>query len=198
MFKSFISRRRTFIINKALQYRLICSSWFNIFLFFTIMALGLFTPAFMALGEKSDYSSAVVEHAASVVLYLHANFWPAALFSFLLIGLLSIRTSHRMAGPLHRMTVIHKSLENGVLPKPVPTRRGDYLTAELDAANQMLEKFRVQVRELQEGQARLHDAIVACGKVIGHAAPGEIIQRMNDIEEKERQITDRLGRFKVE
>jgi sensor histidine kinase YesM len=198
MLKSFISRRRTFIINNDLQYRLIFSFFFNIFLFFAVVGLGLFTPLFIELGEKSGYSSAIVQQAASVLLYLHATFWPVALFSFLLIGLLSLRTSHRMAGPLYRITLILKSLENGNLPKPILPRKGDYLIAELEVANQMLEKLRLQMREIQEGQASLHDSIVACGKVIGHAAPGELIERMKDIQEKESQIADRLDYFKVE
>jgi hypothetical protein len=96
------------------------------------------------------------------------------------------------------MTLIHTSLENGIFPKPIPTRKGDYLIAELDVANQMLEKLRLQVSEIQKGQAILHDSIVACGKVIGHAAPGEIIERVNDIREKESQIAAKLDYFKVE
>ncbi len=198
MLKSYIHRRRTFIINSVLQYKLIFSYFLIIFLFFAIVGLGLFTPLFLELGEQSDYSSAVVEQAASVLLYLHAHFWPVVLLSFLLIGLLSVRTSHRMAGPIYRITLIHKSLENGILPKPRPPRKGDYLIAELEAANQMLEKLRLQVREIQEGQTRLHDSIVACGKVIDSAAPGEIIERMKDIQEKESRIADRLDYFKVE
>jgi len=198
MLKSLIDRRRTFLINSELQYRLLFTSFSHIFLFFACIGLGLFTPLFIELGDKSGSSSSVVQQAASVLLYLHAKFWPVVLLSFLLIGLLSIRTSHRLAGPLYRITRILTSLENGILPKPTPTRKGDYLIAELEAANQMLEKFRYQVREIQEKQASLHDSIVACGKVIGHAAPGEIIERLNDIQEKESQIAERLDYFKVE
>jgi methyl-accepting chemotaxis protein len=173
-------------------------SFLNIFLFFAVVGLGLFIPLFIELGDKGGYSSAVVQQAASVLLYLHANFWSVVLFSFLLIGLISLRTSHRLAGPLYRITLILKSLENGNLPKPIPHRKGDHLVAEIEVINQMLEKLRVQVTEIQKEQANLHETIVACGKVIGQAAPGEIIERMNDIQEKESQIAARIGYFKVE
>ena len=61
-----------------------------------------------------------------------------------------------------------------------------------------LERLRIQVREIQETRADLNDAIVACGKVIDHASTEEIIERMNDIREKENQLADRIGYFKVE
>jgi methyl-accepting chemotaxis protein len=152
---------------------------------------------FIELGKVS-VSSAEVQQAASVLLYLHKNFWPAVLLSLFLIGLISIRTSHRIAGPLYRITLVLKSVKNGNLPKPISSRKGDHLVAEIEATNQMLERLRIQVREIQETRADLNDVIVACGKVIGHASTEEIIERMNDIREKENQLADRIGYFKVE
>ena len=120
------------------------------------------------------------------------------LFSFLLIGLLSIRTSHRLAGPLYRITVILKSLKNGKLPKPVPLRKGDHLSAEVEVANQMLEQLRMQVEEIRKTQASLHEAIVACGNAVGRASTGEIGARMKDIQEKESRVADSIDYFTVE
>src|SRR3989338_2386785 len=88
-------RRRTFLINKDVQYTLLFSSMFNVFLFLTIVGASLFIPLFLAL-EKGSGSKEVQQAAADIILYLHANFWPAVLLSLILIGLLSIRTSHRI------------------------------------------------------------------------------------------------------
>lgn len=195
--KSFIKRRRRFLINRDLQYSLLFTSFFHVFLFLVVIGLRLFTPLFIELGGENG-SSPEVQQAASVLLYLHANFWPAVLFSFLLIGILSVRTSHKFAGPLYRITLILTSLTNGNLPKPRPFRKGDHLIAEIEVTRRMLEKLRSQVSEIQKAQTNLHDAIVACNNVIGHAATEEIIERMNDIREKERQVADRIDYFKVE
>jgi methyl-accepting chemotaxis protein len=197
MTKFHANHRRRLLINRDLQYALLFASLSYIFLFFAVIGLGLFIPLFIELG-KASVSSPEVQQAASVLLYLHKNFWPAVLLSLLLIGLISIRASHKMAGPLYRMTLVLMSLKNGNLPRPITTRKGDQLVAEVELMNQMLERLRIQMREIQEARTDLYDAIVACGKVIGHGSTEEIIDRMNDIREKENQLADRIGYFKVE
>jgi len=191
-------RRRTFLINKDLQYSLLFTSVLYVFLFLTILGAALFIPLFFELGKASGSSWEVQRAAAGIVLYLHANFWPATLFSIILIGLLSIRASHRIAGPLYQITLALESLKKGNLPKAVHVRKGDRLAAEVDVVNQMLDRLRIQVREIQGAQADLNDAIVACEKIIGPASTEGIIERMNDIREKAIQLTNRISYFKVE
>lgn len=191
-------RRRTFLINKNLQYSLLFTSLFYVFLFLTVVGAALFIPLFVKLGKASSSSWEIQQAAAGIALYLHENFWPAALFSLILICLLSIRSSHRIAGPLYQITLVLESLKNGNLPKAVHVRKGDRLVAEVDVANQMLDRLRIQVREIQGAQADLNDAIVACEKMIGHASTEVIIERMNDIREKAIQLTNRTSYFKVE
>ena len=190
--------RHTFLINKNLQYTLLFSALRYVFLFFTVVGAALFIPLFVELGNGSGSSWEVQQAVAGTILYLHANFWPAALLSLVLICLLSIRTSHRIAGPLYQITLVLESLKNGNLSKAVLVRKGDRLAAEVDVANQMLDRLRVQVREIQGAHADLNDAIVACDKMIGHTSTEEIIKRMNDIREKAILLTNRISYFKVE
>lgn len=190
-------RRRKFLINRDVQFTLLFSSIFNIFLFLTVVGAALFIPLFVEL-EKGSGSLELRQATAQIILYLHANFWPAALFSIVLIGLLSVRTSHRIVGPLYKITLAIESLKNGRLPKSVRGRDGDFLAPEIDVANQMLNRLRMQVTEIQAAQAELNDAIAQCHNIIGHASTEEIIQRMNDIDEKAIQLTNSIGYFKVE
>lgn len=190
-------RRRKFLINRDVQFTLLFSSIFNIFLFLTVVGAALFIPLFVEL-EKGSGSLEFRQATAEIILYLHANFWPAALFSLVLIGLLSVRTSHRIVGPLYKITLAIESLKNGRLPKSVRGRDGDFLAPEIDITNQMLDILRMRVTEIQAAQAELNDAIAQCHNIIGHASTEEIIQRMNDIDEKAIQLTDSIGYFKVE
>lgn len=190
-------RRRTFLINKDVQFTLLFSSIFNIFLFLTVVGAALFIPLFVEL-EKGSGSLEFRQATAEIILYLHANFWPAALFSIVLIGLLSVRTSHRIVGPLYKITLAIESLKNGRLPKSVSGRDGDFLVPEIDVTNQMLDRLRTQVREIQAAQADLNDAIAQCQKIIAHASTEEIIQSMNEIDMKANQLTGKIGYFKVE
>jgi methyl-accepting chemotaxis protein len=191
-------RRNTFLINNDLQYTFMFSSTLYVLLLLTVIGTALFIPLFVELGKGSGSSSEIQRAASEIVLYLDAKFWPAALFSLILIGLLSIRTSHRIAGPLYQITRVLESLKNGNLPKAVHVRKGDLLAAEVDVANQMLDRLRKQVGEIQGAQADLNDAIVACEKMIGHASIKGIIERIHDIREKAIQLTDRTSYFKVE
>jgi len=195
-----VIRRRAFLINKDLQYSLMITAVLYVVLFLAILGAALFIPLFVELGKAGGSFGEVQMAAAGIVLYLHENFWPAALFSIVLIGLLSMRTSHRIAGPLYQITLLLESLKNGKLPKSVHIRKGDRLAAEVAVANQMLDSLRNQVREIQGAQADLYDAIVACEKTIGHASTetDEIIERMKVVRETADRLTNRIGYFKVE
>ena len=195
-----ILSRKTFLINRDLQYSLLFSSLLYVFLILALLGAALFVPLFVEL-EKAGGSSSEVPQAtaaAETALFLHASFWPAALFSLVLVGLLSIRTSHRIAGPLSKIIFILQSLTNGKVPKAVQVRKDDRLAAEIDAANQMLESLRMRVREIQGAQADMNDAIIECEKMIGQASTEGLIERMHDIREKASRLTDRISYFNVE
>jgi methyl-accepting chemotaxis protein len=195
--KSFIWRRRKFIINRDLQLKLLFASLFYVFLALAVVGSGLFIPLFTEL-DKPGATSLKLQQAAKMILYLHEKFWPAVLLSLVLICLFSIRTSHRVAGPLYRITLVLRSLKEGKLPKPVHPRKGDHLDAEIETTNQMIEGLRIHVGEIQKAQADLNDAIAACSKVIGHASSEELTNLMKDISEKRDRLEERISYFKIE
>lgn len=190
-------RRRTYIINKDVQYALLFSSIFHIFLFLIVVGVVLFIPLFVEL-DRGSGSRELQEATAAIVLYLHANFWPTAVVSIILIGLLSVRTSHRIVGPLYKITRAIESVKNGKLPESVHGRDGDFLAAEFEITNQMLESLRTQVREIQAAQADLNVAISKFRDIIGHASTEELIQRMNEIDIKAVKLTNSIGYFNIE
>ena len=195
--KSFIWRRRKFIINRDLQLKLLFASLFYVLLALAVVGSGLFIPLFTELDTPGAASLKLLQ-AAKMILYLHEHFWPAVLLSFVLICFLSIRTSHRIAGPLYRIILVLESLKKGTLPKPVHARKGDHLEAEIKITNQMIEGLRIHVGEIQKAQADLNDAIAACSKAIGHASGEELTNLMKDISEKGSKLEERISYFKIE
>jgi len=139
-----------------------------------------------------------VQQAAKILLYLHANFWPAVLCSLVLIVILSVRTSHKVAGPLYRISLVLDSLKDGILSRAIHPRKGDRLAAEIEITNQMLEGLRMHVGEIQKAQADLNDAIAACSKVIPHASREEMALHMKDIREKGSTLEERIRYFNIE
>lgn len=191
-----IFRRRKFVINKKLQYRLLTISFSYIVLFFVVTGALLFVPLIIDL-VKADDSSGKALQAARHFLYLHTKFWPAVFLSLIAIGIHSIRTSHKIAGPLYRLNLIFKAMREGNLPKPIYPRKNDYLLTEIENINQMLQSLRAKVTEIQEAQALLNKAIFECRKAVDHPSRDEIMERIKDLAEKGDQLGDKLGYFKI-
>jgi nitrogen fixation/metabolism regulation signal transduction histidine kinase len=147
--------------------------------------------------DKADYYSEQAFQTASKILYLHTKFWPAVLLALLVIALHSIRTSHKIAGPLYRLNLVFAAMKEGNLPQRIKLRKGDYLLKEAELMNQTLESLHVKVQDIQEAQTCLNEAISECKDVVGHASKDEILQRMNDLEKKGDQLGEKLAFFKI-
>ena len=189
-------RRRHFIINKDLQFSLLTISIFYLLLFLVVVGSILFIPVMIEL-DRVDYASEQAVQAASKILYLHSKFWPAVLLVLVLICLHSIRTSHKIAGPLYRFDRLYESMKEGNLPKKVTLRKGDYLINEMENINEMLESLKIRVQEIKDAQSGLNEAISECKDVVSHASKDEISKRMNDITEKGDQLGEKLAYFKL-
>lgn len=192
-----IFRRRRFVINRSLQYSLFFISLLYVILFLAIVGASLFIPLMVELGKTEEFSEKSLQ-AANLILYLHSNFWPAVLFSLIFIGLHSIRTSHKIAGPFYRLNFVFRAMKEGNLPKPIQLRKSDYFLPEVELFNQMIEKFRGKVTEIQGLQAKLSEAISECSEVTSHASKEEIIEHINNITEKGNQLAYKVRYFKIE
>jgi len=192
-----ILRRRKFVINRSLQYSLLFVSLLYASLFLVVVGASLFIPLMVELGKAEEFSEKSLQ-TANLILYLHSNFWPAVLLSLIFIGLHSVRTSHRIAGPFYRLNLVFRNMKEGNLPRPIQLRKGDYFFPEIELFNQMIEKFRGKVTEVQGAQAQLNEAISECSKVTSHASKEEIIEHVNNITEKGNQLADRVRYFKIE
>lgn len=189
-------RRRHFIINKDLQFSLLTISIFYLLIFLVVVGSILFIPVMIEL-DQVDYASDQAVQAASKIMYLHSKFWPAVIFALILIALHSIRTSHKIAGPLYRFDRLFESMKEGNLSSKITLRKGDYLINEMDNINEMLESLQIRVQEIKDAQSGLNEAISECKDVVSHASKDEISKRMNDITEKGDQLGERLAYFKL-
>lgn len=189
--------RRKFIIRKKLQYSLLIISLLYVVFFLVVLGTSLFIPLMIELG-KSYGSSEKALQAANQILYLHANFWPAVLFSFIVICLHSIFTSHRIAGPLYRFSLAFKDMKEGVLCKPIRVRKGDHLLDEIETFNQMVERLRAKIAEIQEAQVCFSKAITECSELVSQAPRDEIIKRLSDLTQKGNRLGEKIGFFKIE
>lgn len=151
-------RRRRFLIHRRIQYALLFSSLGHVLLVTTVVGVVLFLPLWMDLhGEEATSEAAA--RAARQILYLHARFWPAIGLALVLTALDSIRTSHRIAGPLFRFSQVLREVRAGRVPDRIVLREGDLLRVECDEINAALVEVRRKVDEIHEARLELLRAV---------------------------------------
>ncbi len=164
--------------------------------FCAFMVAFLLIPLMMQL-DQSVRGSEEAFVAAFRLLYLNERLWPALLISFVAIGCHSIFTSHKIAGPLYRFNLVFKAMGEGIVPRPIQLRAKDYLYSEMENINQMLERLREKLTELQKGQADLNRSIVKCTDGVSHFSTKELMKEMEDLAEQGKRLEEKLGYFKV-
>jgi hypothetical protein len=189
-------KRRKYVVYRKLQLTLMIISLSYVILFCAVMGAYLFIPLMMEL-DTSETGSDQALVAAKRILYLNEKFWPALLLSFFAIGCHSIFISHKIAGPLYRFNLTFKAIKEGIVPTPIQLRTGDYLYNEMENINQMLERLRGKLTELQEEQAHLNKSIIECKGTVSHSSTDELIKKMEDLAEQGKKLEEKLGYFKV-
>lgn len=99
----------------------------------------------------------------------------------LLVGLI---TSHRVAGPLHRIALIAARVSHGQYRERVRLRQEDYIHDFADTFNQMLDQVEVRVRRQQRG---LSEAENRLGELHAAIAEGQM-----DASQLERPLRETL------
>jgi hypothetical protein len=189
-------KRRRYIIHRKLQLTLIIISLSYVIFFCAVIGTYLFIPLMIEL-DKSDIGSDQALVAAKRILYLNEKFWPALLLSFFAIGCHSLFISHKIVGPLYRFNLIFKAIKEGIVPAPIQLRPGDYLYSEMENINQMLERLKEKLTEVQEAQAHLNRSIIKCKDTVSHSSMNELIKNMEDLAEQGKKLEEKLGYFKV-
>jgi methyl-accepting chemotaxis protein len=155
---SWILRRRRFIVDSSLQFKLLLYSVGYILFYTAAIGTGLFVPLMIQL-SGADQTSPETLAIATSVLYLHYHFWPVALLSIMVVALHSILISHRVAGPLYRFRLIFRDLQEGIIPKAAHLRRKDLLQAEMQSVNEMIESLGARMSEIQKAGELLSQSI---------------------------------------
>ncbi|MEZ4650060.1 MAG: hypothetical protein R3E97_14980 [Candidatus Eisenbacteria bacterium] len=122
----------------------------------SVIGVGLFLPSLIWV-MKSDIRSTTAVQAADQLLYLHATFWIPAVLAVILIVTDSIRTSHRIVGPLHRFNLALAQLRSGRIPDRIQLREGDHLMPMCERINEAIDEACART----QAQADAHEQILA-------------------------------------
>ncbi len=189
-------RRRKFFVNRDLQMALLRNSFLYVLLFVAVIGVVFIIPLVEGLTDTEGAFQRTV-HVGKQIRYLYTYFWPAVSLAMILIFLHSIRTSHKIAGPLYRFKLVLEALREGEISPPIRIRKGDYLHPEAELINQVLESLRQNLESLQQAQVQLHEVLSEYRRELGHGITPEEEERLRDLAEKTTLLADRLGHFKL-
>jgi len=194
----FISRRRNFLVNKGLQFSLLSITLGYIVFFLLVLSASLFLPLMAGLSAEGGYISNKALESANNLIFLHNNFWLPSLFCMISISIHSIRTSHRIAGPVYRLNKVIDSIKQGILPAPLRSlRKGDYLNKEFSNISGMLDNLRLKLGDIQAAHEDLDKSISQCNELSAAASPDEITKAINEIRAKSGQLGEKIGYFSI-
>jgi methyl-accepting chemotaxis protein len=156
-------RRRSYIVNKPLQYRFLAIILIYCLTIVLFLAVFLFVPDIIRMQDES-LSLEARAGAANKILTLHARVWPAAIAIICVAGFHSFRSFHRLIGPLHRFRSVFEQVGRGQLRYTVKIREKDYLHQEEAALNEMLGMLAGRVKSIQQAGA---EALKSLGELEG-------------------------------
>jgi hypothetical protein len=147
-------RRRHFVVRRGLQMRLLGGSIVELLVFGLLIGGTLMTPLLVAM-ISPDLSSPKTYESAQRLLFLNSRFWPALGLALTIVVLHSVRTSHRIAGPLFRLGRTLEAVAAGKIPDDVKLRHGDFLKEDAARLNLVLGELRRRRKALSEARCSL-------------------------------------------
>ncbi|MBE9571790.1 MAG: methyl-accepting chemotaxis protein [Proteobacteria bacterium] len=140
--------RRSYIVNKSLQYRFLAVILIYGFITVVFLSIYLFVPEIMKLQDQS-LSFEVRAAAADKILSFHTRIWPVVIALICFLGLHSTLFFHRVAGPLYRFRWAFEQVRDGDLSFRVKIRRKDYLHQEEEVLNEMIDTLAKKLGTIQ-------------------------------------------------
>ena len=157
IWKRLISRR-SYLINREFQLGLLGRALISAVGIYLIIATAILYPLVESLQTVNPDVKGQAEVAA-LFLRLHVGFPLVALLTLMATALFSLRTSHRVAGPLFSIMRTLGRIRDGVIPSRTRTRDGDYFGREAEMINDVLGSIRERVEGIQEASAAMTEAV---------------------------------------
>jgi len=142
------NRRRSYVVNRSLQYTFLATIAGYFFITIAFLSVYLFVPEIIQF-EDENLSLQDRAAAADRILVFHSRIWPASLVLMCAFGIHSILFFHRVAGPLYRFHKAFDRIREGDLSFQVKIRRKDYLHDEEEIINEMIDTISGKLKTIQ-------------------------------------------------
>ena len=190
------SRRRKYIVDKKLQYRLLAYSGIYFVVIVAVIGMALFIPLANQV-TSPDLTPRQQGEAADKILYIHAVFWPAVFLLLCVLAAHSVLISNKIAGPLHRFQRMFERITEGDLSTTMKIRKGDYLLVEQTKIAQMIEALRDRIERIRGEQQALAEGLKELSLTGMDKVNDEAKKRLNWLEERSNRLKEEISFFKT-
>jgi methyl-accepting chemotaxis protein len=186
-------RRRTYIVDKKLQYRLLGYNAIYFFITVTALSLALFTPLIFEISDPT-LSPRQQAEVAGKILYLHSYLWPAFLLVLVILGFHSVLVSNKIAGPLYRFRAAFQKIIEGNISGSVKIRKGDLLINEQTKINEMISILKSKIGQIQTEEAAMGELLA---QIHGQELSAEQKAVLTFLEGHHERLKKEAGFFKI-
>jgi len=149
-------RRRRYLVHK-IQKKYVIITTFLLIIYTALISLFLFVPP--ALKLVSDVSLIEKEEAATRFLLMAEHLWPAIILSILIMAVISIFITHRLAGPLYRFESTAQRIIEGDLSTGIHLRGRDDMAHFADLFNQAIDNINGALAEMRDAEREMAKAL---------------------------------------
>lgn len=132
-------RRRRFVVMPRFQFGVALRVSFFVLLYSAVLGFLIFFPMQQELTAVAPLDKQAL--IADQILELHFRVWPAIAVVGILIGIHTIFTSHRIAGPIYRMDQVIRMMAAGDYSQRIRLRRADRWHEFAEAVNALGEQL---------------------------------------------------------
>jgi methyl-accepting chemotaxis protein len=190
------NRRKRYIIDKRLQYRLMIYNGIYLLVIILAIGVGLVLPLALELSNP-DLSLAQQGEAVNKILYLPSRLSPVLLIVFLILIAHSVVVSHRIAGPLYRFKSTFNQVAQGDLSKVTRIRKGDFLLNEQAKIEEMIEALRSRLHHIKNEHAVMERSLQSLAEYPLGASNEELAAIIAQLKEGNSRLKKELEYFRL-
>jgi methyl-accepting chemotaxis protein len=189
-------RRKRYVVDRALQYRLLAYNAIYFVIIVLSVGLALFLPLYLQLSNPA-LTPAQQGEVAGRVLYLHSNLWPAVLVVLIILCIHSILISHRIAGPLYRFRQTFEQIIAGDISSMVRIRKGDLLASEQGKIGEIMAMLQSKIGKIRNEQVAVERVLEDLLRNPGSQMPEGMKARISQIQFHNMALKKEVEYFKL-
>ncbi len=176
----FHDKRKRKVIDVPMQAQLAMEMLLHVFVFLALLILILYAEPFVAW--FSPYPASTHQNTVESLMILNYPKWPLFVGIALIVGLVSVSFSHRIAGPFYKVNRMMEKYASRDLSEAMYLRKHDYFHSVVSVMNAFRSTVAGDLEGIRAEAKKLRD--------LADATPGSAKDRMVDIADKISSVVD--------